>query len=109
MARRFAAFCLLALACAGSPSAAPPGGAVSQSALENALWGLELSFVDPNTLDRHQTVGPYRILGWEPGRMQIEGVDALAHVPRQVTLLENGDEIWAFTRIGPHEFLARIR
>lgn len=109
MARCFAALALLALACAGASPVSLQADVAGRSAIESALAGLELSFVDPETLEGHRTVGPYRVLAREPGRTQIEGVDPLSHVPRLVTLIENGDEIWAWSRIGPRDFLARIR
>lgn len=105
MAGRLALLALVALACAAPPDSPAGGG---QERFEPGLAGLELSFVDPETRDRHQTVGPYRIVAREPGRVQIEGVDATARVPRRVTLIERGDELWAWTRIGTREFLARI-
>lgn len=113
MLGRFTWLCLLAAACAGAPPShrpeAKPVEGTSRSAIEDALSGLELTFVDPATLDLHRTVGPYRILRREAGRVEIEGVDALARGPSLVTLIEDGEEIWAWTRVGRHEFLARIR
>lgn len=113
MARLVACLFLLSLACAAPLPATKPAtpGAVAspRSALEETLAGLEISFVDPETFDLHRTVGPFRIVRREPGRLEVEGLDPVGRQPSLVTLLERGDEVWAWSRVGPRDYLARLR
>ncbi len=94
----------------GNVSERAAGTPAQNQALERALDGLELSFVDPESQVLYTASAPYALRRVEEsGAIELESFDAENARHTLVTVFAAGPQIWARMQVDGREFLTRLR